>query len=83
MITDARIGSEPQLPQGDVPVFDMNGFSFKHIAKVLRNLSTLRLYMKFSQVSTRFTVNKLCRLITFVMLELSESFDDNEVCVSQ
>lgn len=50
MITDARIASEPQLPQGDVPIFDMNGFGFKHIAKVLRHLSILRVYMKFSQV---------------------------------
>ena len=32
---------------GDVPIFDMAGFSYRHLAKL--SLSTIRCYMKFTQ----------------------------------
>lgn len=34
---------------GEVPVFDMEGFSFRHLTAVV--LSVLRIYMKYTQVS--------------------------------
>lgn len=42
---------DDQLPfrvnDGDVPIFDMIGFSYRHVTKL--SFSTLRCYMKFTQ----------------------------------
>lgn len=51
--TDVRMTMSTDLPDADVPVFDMKGFTMKHIAKVLRNFSYLRIYMRFTQVTYR------------------------------
>lgn len=40
---------------GEVPVFDMNGFSLKHVTCVV--LSVLRIYMKYTQVNEQLTVS--------------------------
>lgn len=42
---------QPDIPMndgGDIPIFDMNGFTLRHLTKVV--LSTLRVYMKYAQV---------------------------------
>ena len=41
--------TELQVNDGDIPIFDMTGFSYKHLMKL--SLTTLRCYMKFTQVS--------------------------------
>lgn len=48
-MTDTRQVVDKELALADVPVFDMKGFSLKHIGKVLRNFSALRVYMRFTQ----------------------------------
>lgn len=50
MVADVRMKTNDQngLTEGEIPIFDMTGFSVKHITKVV--LSTLRLYMKYTQV---------------------------------
>jgi hypothetical protein len=36
-----------KVNDGDVPIFDMSGFSYRHLTKL--SFSTLRCYMKFTQ----------------------------------
>ncbi|XP_035773009.1 alpha-tocopherol transfer protein-like [Anopheles albimanus] len=48
-IADLRM-IQPDVPMndgGDVPIFDMNGFTLRHLTKVV--LSTLRVYMRYTQ----------------------------------
>ena len=37
-----------RIHEGDIPIYDMSGYSLKHLTKI--TLSTLRCYMKFTQV---------------------------------
>ncbi|EAA07769.3 AGAP002835-PA [Anopheles gambiae str. PEST] len=49
IIADLRM-IQPDVPMndgGDVPIFDMNGFTLRHMTKVV--LSTLRVYMRYTQ----------------------------------
>lgn len=39
---------EATVCNGEIPVFDMTGFSWRHATKAV--ISTLRVYMKFTQV---------------------------------
>ena len=53
MAVDHRLSqaedTELLVNDGDIAIFDMTGFSYKHIMKL--SLTTLRCYMKFTQVS--------------------------------
>lgn len=51
MVADIRLITPDQngLTDGEIPIFDMTGFSLRHLAKVV--LSSLRCYMKYTQVS--------------------------------
>lgn len=51
MVADVRMKTpDPNgLTEGEIPIFDMAGFSVKHMTKLV--LSTLRVYMKYTQVS--------------------------------
>lgn len=54
IIADLRM-IQPDVPMndgGDVPIFDMNGFTLRHMTKVV--LSTLRVYMRYTQVRPKF-----------------------------
>lgn len=57
MVGDIRLitpdDNEGGISDGEIPIFDMNGFSLRHITRVV--LSTLRCYMKYTQV--RSTIN--------------------------
>ncbi|XP_055601862.1 alpha-tocopherol transfer protein [Uranotaenia lowii] len=49
VIADSRM-IQPDIPMtdgGDIPIFDMNGFTLRHLTKVI--LSTLRVYMRYTQ----------------------------------
>lgn len=49
IIADSRM-VQPDIPMndgGDIPIFDMQGFTLRHLTKVI--LSTLRVYMKYTQ----------------------------------
>lgn len=48
LIADTRIKTEKEFPTGEVPVFDMSGFSFRHLTKM--NLGALRKQMRYVQV---------------------------------
>lgn len=52
MVADVRLITPDQngLTDGEIPVFDMAGFSLRHLTKVV--LSSLRCYMKYTQVSS-------------------------------
>lgn len=53
MVADVRlVAANPDEPNsgwhGEIPIFDMEGFTIKHLTKVV--LSVLRIYMKYTQV---------------------------------
>ena len=48
LVGDTRILTERKFPQGEVIIFDMAGFSFRHITKIV--LPSLRKYMHYTQV---------------------------------
>lgn len=60
MVADVRLKTaDPNgLTDGEIPIFDMAGFSVKHLTKVV--LSTLRTYMKYTQVSRTTTIVLKC-----------------------
>ncbi|KAL1139590.1 hypothetical protein AAG570_006572 [Ranatra chinensis] len=47
LVGDSRIRSEKQFPTGEVIIFDMDGFTFRHLTKVV--LTSLRKYMQYAQ----------------------------------
>lgn len=60
MVADIRLVSsvadEPNSGwNGEVPIFDMAGFTVRHITCVV--LSVLRVYMKYTQVRIKFIAN--------------------------
>lgn len=50
MVADVRLITPDQngITDGEIPIFDMAGFSLRHLTKVV--LSSLRCYMKYTQV---------------------------------
>lgn len=50
MVADVRLAMpDPNgITDGEVPIFDMAGLSLRHLTRVV--LSTLRIYMKYTQV---------------------------------
>lgn len=58
MVADTRFAMDNTISSGDVPIFDMKGFSLKHITKTLRALSVLRIYMNFTQVCNEFLLSR-------------------------
>jgi hypothetical protein len=48
MIADTRMIFEKQFHNGEVPIFDMEGFSLRHLTKV--TLPVLKKYMLYTQV---------------------------------
>lgn len=55
MVADVRLAlpdtNNNGITDGEIPVFDMAGLSLKHLTRVV--LGTLRVYMKYTQVSRR------------------------------
>lgn len=49
MLADTRLTEEDDIPAGEVPIFDSANVSLKFIPKI--NLSVLRKYMLYTQVS--------------------------------
>lgn len=47
MMADSRFSVEHELCDCEVPIFDMNGYSLRHLTKTV--LGVLRIYMKFVQ----------------------------------
>nr|XP_018910063.1 PREDICTED: alpha-tocopherol transfer protein-like isoform X1 [Bemisia tabaci] len=48
MMHDTRMRTE-DIPAGDVPILDMEGFSFKHLTKLIFNFGTLKKYLLYNQ----------------------------------
>lgn len=49
MMADARMAKDPELPEGEVPIFDMSNTTLKHMTKV--QLPIVKKYMMYTQVS--------------------------------
>lgn len=50
ILADVRMAIETEIPDGEIPIFDMTNFTLKHLTKI--NLPVLRKYMMYTQVST-------------------------------
>lgn len=50
MVADVRMVSEDVFPDGEVPIFDMSGYTLRHLSKVV--LPLMKKYMVYSQVKT-------------------------------
>lgn len=46
-MADCRFATDDEDVAGEVPIFDMTGYTLRHVARTA--LSTLRIYMKFIQ----------------------------------
>lgn len=51
LISDVRMKQDTKIPVGDVPIFDMTGFSFRHLMKLMLSMSYVKKYLKMTQVS--------------------------------
>ncbi len=49
-ISDVRMKIEEKIPRGDIPIFDMTGFTLKHLMKLFFSLNLVKKYMKITQV---------------------------------
>lgn len=49
MLADTRLTEDEDIPSGEIPIFDSANVSLKFISKI--NLSVLRKYMLYTQVS--------------------------------
>lgn len=50
-ISDVRMKVEEKIPTGDIPIFDMTGFTFKHLMKLVFSPGLVKKYMRITQVS--------------------------------
>lgn len=50
IIIDSRFRQETDIPNGDIPVFDMAGFTFKHLTRLMGSLGAVKKYMRITQV---------------------------------
>lgn len=69
MVSDIRlITPDPNgiITEGEIPIFDMRGFSLKHLTKVV--LSSLRIYLKYTQVYKWLLKKKKQKIINFPKL---------------
>lgn len=48
-VTPDKIG----MTEGEVGIMDFSGFTFRHFLKFASNLSVMRLYLKYIQVSSK------------------------------
>lgn len=48
MVSDVRLVSDQTFHEGEVPIFDMAGVSYKHLTRMV--LPTLKKYMLYTQV---------------------------------
>lgn len=51
MVSDVRMVSEKDVPEGEVPIFDMSGYSLRHLAKI--TLPVVKKYMMYTQVQNK------------------------------
>lgn len=49
MVGETRLRKETEKVEGEVPIFDMTGYSMRHLTRI--PLPSLRKYMQYSQVS--------------------------------
>lgn len=47
-VADVRMLCDPEFSDGEIPIFDMTGFTLRHASKV--NLPILKKYMVYTQV---------------------------------
>lgn len=55
MVSDVRMVSEKDVPEGEVPIFDMSGYSLRHLAKI--TLPVVRKYMMYTQVESELVLS--------------------------
>jgi hypothetical protein len=59
MLADVRIMTEAEMSSGEVPIFDMTGVTLRFVTKLV--YSTLKKYMRYTQVSPDYLYIKIKR----------------------
>lgn len=62
MVADLRMYTDFEESDGEVPIFDMAGYTLRHLTKI--NLSILRKYMAYTQV-----INYYIKLLLYIIVE--------------
>lgn len=69
-ISDVRMKTEEKIPPGDIPIFDMSGFTFRHLMNLIFSPALVKKYMKITQVSLHYhffnEITWWYRLILFI-----------------
>lgn len=68
-MSDVRMKVEEKIPTGDVPIFDMSGFSLKHLMKLVFSLGLVKKYMKFTQEAHPVYLKQIHVINTSSLLE--------------
>ncbi|XP_039295700.1 alpha-tocopherol transfer protein-like [Nilaparvata lugens] len=66
-IADTRIKTEKELPSGEVPIFDMTGFSLRHMTRL--SLPSLRKQMQYVQEAHPVKLRQIHIINTLPILE--------------
>lgn len=70
-ISDVRMKTEEKIPPGDIPIFDMSGFTFRHLMKLIFSPALVKKYMRITQVSLHYyffnEITSWYRLILFII----------------
>lgn len=68
MMSDTRLAIPDDcnngVADGEIPIFDMNGCTFRHLTKLV--LSSLRVYLKYTQVN----ILMFCYIV-FILLTMT------------
>ncbi|XKL68785.1 hypothetical protein PGB90_006554 [Kerria lacca] len=68
-ITDVRMKTEEKIPKGDIPIFDMTGFSLKHLMKLMFSLNLVKKYMRITQEAHPVYLKQIHVINTSPLLE--------------
>lgn len=73
-ISDVRMKTEDKIPTGDIPIFDMSGFTLKHMMKLMLSLALLKKYMRITQEAHPVYLKEIHVINTIPLLEKMLTF---------
>ncbi|XP_065221363.1 alpha-tocopherol transfer protein-like [Planococcus citri] len=68
-VSDVRMKIEEKIPTGDIPIFDMTGFTLKHLMKLMFNLGSVKKYMRITQEAHPVSLKQIHVINTSPLLE--------------
>lgn len=68
-ISDVRMKTEEKIPPGDIPIFDMSGFTFRHLMNLIFSPALVKKYMKITQEAHPVSLKQIHVINTSSLLE--------------